>query len=223
MTETKQTMHVLIPTINCSQGKGTRCVELLEPMVKYSATEKDNNAYLFFTGVDSPDTVRGIELYNTRPALEEVHLQSDEFKTFAGSLGSEGVVSGPPVLDHYSPVHGFPSRSSSAASPTGTFIWLAELTCKDSASRDKVLELAEPLVKYVESNEPKTLSYYFLKSLDDDTKMTVFEQYVNKEALTEIHHKSEEFQDFGKKVREGGYVVDKTSTGYTTVIGHLSK
>lgn len=192
-------------------------------MVDYSKTETGNKAYLFFTGNDEPDVVRGIELYTNRSELDDVHLASSEFKTFAGALQSESVVVKAPVLDHYTPKSGFLTRPSNEASPTGTFIWLAEVTCKDKTARDESLKLAEKLASYVEANEPKTLSYQFLSSDDDETKFAVFEQYTNKEALTEIHHKSEVFSDFQTKLKDSGLVTGKTSSGYTTKTGYLSK
>lgn len=173
--------------------------------------------YFFFRSVDEPDTVWGLEKYDSKSALYDVHIKSTEFETFEEALKKEGLPSAPLALDNYSASHGFLQRPNATKSPKGTFVWVAELTCKDSKARDTVLELSQPLAKYVEDSEPKTLSYLFLKSLDDEAKLTVFEQYENKAALTDIHHHSDAFLSFGKKLKDSGLVVGKATTGLTTL------
>lgn len=170
--------------------------------------------YFFFQQEDNPDVLCGIEEYKEKDDLYEKHMKSSEFQTFAKSLGDENLLVGPPAFDNYSPASGFLIRPGQETN-SGKFVWIAKLTCKDKASRDKGLELSKKLGKYVYDNEPKTLSYLFLKSLDDEKVFTVFEQYENKEALTGIHHKSDEFKELMGALKE--LVTDKVTTGYNTM------
>lgn len=61
------------------------------------------------------------------------------------------------------------------------------------------------------------MAYLFLKSVDDEAKLTVFEIYESRSALFDVHHKSEAFKVFGG--RAGPHVMSKESTGYYTVDG----
>lgn len=54
--------------------------------------------------------------------------------------------------------------------------------------------------------------------------MTVFEIYETKEALTGIHHKSDQFKTFSTSISEKGLVAGKTATGFNTIgKGYLGK
>jgi quinol monooxygenase YgiN len=53
--------------------------------------------------------------------------------------------------------------------------------------------------------------------VDDEAKLTVFEIYDSRDALFEVHHKSEAFKRFGSQA--GPYVMSKETTGYFTVGG----
>lgn len=189
------------------------------------STDTSVDSYLFFHGEDDEDNVTGIEEYRQKDDLYDQHLKSTEFATFAGSLQNESLLVGEPELKNYDPQSGFLIREKDHSSPgSGKFIWIARLTCQSKEAREEVLELAKPLAKYVHDNEPKTLSYLFLKSLDNDKDMAVFEMYENKAALTDIHHKSEQFKKFGQALREKELVAIKNSSGYKTIgKGYLAK
>lgn len=158
----------------------------------------------------------GIEEYGHKDDLYEKHMKSDAFGTFAKALGDEKLFSKDLGLGNYAPASGFIVRPGQETN-SGKYVWIAEVTCKDSAGRDEAIRLASPLTKYVYDNEPKTLSYLFLKSLDDDKKFTVFEIYENKQALTEIHHKGDEFKKFMGALAEKGLVAEKVATAFTSI------
>lgn len=232
--------HILLPQIPCAKGKGQRVLELLSPMLKYSQNEKENcmqpgrqysreritnraDSYFFFQGEDNEDLIWGIEEYRQKDDLYEQHLKSSEFATFAGALKEESLVGGEISMKNFEPQSGFIAREKNY-SGTGNFIWVAQLTCASSKARDEILAKAKSLAKYVYDNESKTLSYLFLKSLDDDKDMAVFEIYENKAALTDIHHKSEEFLSFGKYIRENNLVTARSSQGFKAIgQGYLAK
>lgn len=144
--------------------------------------------------------------------MYEGHLKSAEFKTLADALGKEDLPRAELSLTDALPSHGFLTRKGQEC-PSGTFVWLVELTAKSTAGRDEILNLSKPLVEYVQANEEKTLSYLFLKDEKDDKKIWIFEMYETKEALTTIHHKSEAFSTFGGQLRERDLVADKKNTG----------
>ena len=215
--------HYLLPRLICNQGKAARCIELLQKMTDYSLTEKGNQAYCFSNGIDEQDTVLGFEQYTDRSALDDVHLQSQDFKDFVKTLTDEKILASAPKMDNYTYVDGFLTRSSTDQAPKDTFVWLAEVTFKDEESRSQGYALVKPLAAYVKENEPKTLSYIFLQSIENPLKMAVWEQYTEKDALFNIHHKSPQFAHFSTSMRENGYAVDKKSTGWTTSVGYLQK
>lgn len=182
-----------------------------------------SDSYFFFQAEDDDDAVWGLEEYRQKDDLYEQHLKSPEFATFVGTLQKESLLAGAPVMKNYASETGFLTREADYTS-SGKFIWIARLTCESSAARNEVLALFKPLAKYVYDNEPKTLSYLFLKSLDDDKDMAVFEIYENKAALTDIHHKSAEFAKFGQAVKEKNLVTGKTSSGFKSIgAGYLAK
>jgi len=217
--------HVLIPKFYCKPGGGAKVLSALKPMYTQTSSETANSTFFPFTAEDSPDTVFLIEEYTSRAECEGTHMSSSTFKEFAGAvLGDKTLLDTESSLGHYTPVKGFLTRPGVSEYPAGKFIWLAELTCKDEAAREEVLKVFSPLADYVEKNEQNTFAYMFLKSDDDPAKLAVFELYNEKRDLFEVHHKSAEFAKFGAAVKNGGFVIDKTSTGYlTTGEGWLAK
>lgn len=190
-------------------------------MIVLYGTDMAIDSYFFFTQEDNPDVLCGIEEYQEKDDLYEKHMKSNEFQTFAKSLNEEKLLNGDLALDNYSPASGFLVRPGHETN-SGKFVWIAKLTCKDKAARDKGLELSKTLAKYVYDNEPKTLSFLFLKSLDDEKVISVFEMYENKEALTGIHHKSDAFKQLMGDLKD--LVTEKVTTGYNTIDrGYLAK
>lgn len=162
-------------------------------------------------------------MYKDKADLYEAHMKSNEFGSFAKALGDEDIMAGELELGDFKPSSGFITRERDS-SPKGAYIWIAELTFKSKDARDDALEHAKPLVKSVEKDEPKTLSYLMLASEKDEKKLVVFEMYENRAALTDIHHKSSAFLEFGEYLKNQGTVQAKATTAYKAIgLGFLAK
>ncbi|ORY79434.1 Lecithin:cholesterol acyltransferase-domain-containing protein [Protomyces lactucae-debilis] len=172
------------------------------------------SAYFAYCSESDPDDILLFENYASKADCDK-HFKTDKLKEFGAVVVGECLKSDL-QMNYYEPVMGFLGRGEVSV-PKGQFVWLAELKCHDAEARDAIFEAAGDLIRYVHDNEPSTLAYLFLKSVDDEAKLTVFEIYESRAALFDVHHKSEAFKEFGGRV--GRHVMSKESTGYYTVDG----
>ncbi|KXZ44241.1 hypothetical protein GPECTOR_70g471 [Gonium pectorale] len=63
-----------------------------------------------------------------------------------------------------------------------------------------------PLAKYVTENEDGCLSYQLSWGEEDKDSLIIFERYVSKEYLENVHWKSEPFAQFRKDLESNGVV-----------------
>ena len=72
--------------------------------------------------------------------------------------------------------------------------------------------------------EPNTLSYELCTGEEDENDIIIYERYVTKGDLTGTHHGSQAFKDFGKKVADNGWALEKTrATYYETNLGFMRR
>lgn len=211
---------IIVPTIKFKPGKSAAGISSLQKdMFAYTGPEEGNASYYFFKGVESldADTVSAFEEYESAAVCDK-HVKSAALAQFGKAITAEGAEID---LGFYNPELGFVTRDASASAEghndgAWRFVWIAKLTCKDGAARTELLKLARPLVEYVHESEPKTLSYLFTSARDNETDVLVFEQYENKQALTNDHHSSQQFKDFFAQVGKAGLVTGKETKGYET-------
>ncbi|GIL86705.1 hypothetical protein Vretifemale_14953 [Volvox reticuliferus] len=82
-----------------------------------------------------------------------------------------------------------------------------------------------PLAQHVTRNEPGCWSYQLSWSDTDPDSFIIFERYVSKEYLEDVHWKSEPFLQFRKDLEENGveWVTKDVTKYYETGAGFMSR
>ncbi|MEW5301818.1 MAG: hypothetical protein WDW36_004653 [Sanguina aurantia] len=90
----------------------------------------------------------------------------------------------------------------------------------------KFVELFTELEKHVRANEEGALSYQLSISEEDPDAFIIFERYITKQYLEEVHFKSEAFKMFGTACRAAGIEYEsKNITKYMegSAVGYMAK
>ncbi|KAL0486210.1 hypothetical protein AKO1_001897 [Acrasis kona] len=193
--------------------------ELIDTSVK--SEEKTKCYYWFAPESGDKKNLYGVEIYEDESSWKE-HMATPQFKKFVESVQSNGLFTQSFSADNYEPVVGFVDRPGKETPSAGQHVLIVDFVAKSSADRDGLFKEAQSLVDHVEKNEDGTISYLFTKSLEDDKKILIFEQYTSKSYLTDVHQQSEEFKKKSPLIAQ--YVSDRKLTHYTSVgLGFTSK
>ena len=112
----------------------------------------------------------------------------------------------------------FPKKS-----PKGVFVLMIKLKIKEGRTKEW-LDHWQILADYCKSHEPNTVSYE--ASISDkpgeENVVLIYERYVAKKDLTEIHQKSAPFLEFQTKMKDLDIIESKEgSSYYETNVGYM--
>ena len=137
--------------------------------------------------------------------------------------------------------------AGAAAALTAAAAWYFSLHPKKPSSQKKVFVLAvrltlnpekgglqaflaawQPLAKFCLENEPNTLSYELAYGEEDPNEIIIYERYVTKSDLVDVHHKGAAFLAFGKRIGPdgplAGLVLNKTkATYFESNVGYMGR
>jgi quinol monooxygenase YgiN len=112
--------------------------------------------------------------------------------------------------------------SSAVPSHNGVFVLSVRLKLAAGKVPD-FIELWRPLAQHCRAHEPGTLSYECAVSDKEPDVVVIYERYVNKAYLTEVHQKSGPFLGFKAALAESGFVLDKSGESFVeSNVGYMS-
>jgi quinol monooxygenase YgiN len=159
------------------------------------------------------------EAYTSEDHCYNKHMNTDTFKTFFGSITSQGLLAGPPLLRHLTPSgQGFHTRGAekeAEARANGKIIGMSViLKFKDEAGLQAFRDILKPLTQYTKDNEPQTLSYEHYTIRNSPLELMIFERYRTLQDLTELHWKSDAFKTYAAANAKLGVIVGKEKRMY---------
>ncbi|DBB10600.1 hypothetical protein WJX82_003191 [Trebouxia sp. C0006] len=86
----------------------------------------------------------------------------------------------------------------------GAYLFTLRLNFATVDDRDAWFKKFKILAEYVAENEPTTLAYEAATSEDDPLEVLVYERYVDKDALKDIHEKSIEYLRLKDEIKSEG-------------------
>ncbi|KAK9448574.1 uncharacterized protein V1518DRAFT_374495 [Limtongia smithiae] len=200
-----------------------KVLESLGPEAVHVKANETTEAYYFYSPIDQPDTIFGLELYEDLAYAENVHMTSEPFKAFVAGAGPHSEK--PFKLDAYEPADvGFVTRPGFSKLQDPEVLLLLVYFTAAPGKRDAALELFKPVAADVWENEPEAFSYYFMKSVEEPDKFAIFERYKNRAALEVTHRSGEAFKTAFKAMADQGLISERIiHECVETGVGYLDK
>ena len=164
--------------------------------------------------------IMAFETYESESEFNRLHMTAPAVIKFLGAIDSDQLLGRPTSLNFLDFTGiGFHTRGEERekeVKKSGKKPWTAvvSVVVKKSEDIEKLLSLLSPLAQFVTENEPNTLTYAVFRSKSNSNEVLIFERYVTRADLEDVHEKSSQFQTFAAKLGESGILQSKTTRTY---------
>ena len=151
------------------------------------------------------------ETYTSEQEFERVHMGSPVIKAFLAQLGGD-MLSRETTLNFLEASgKGFHTRGQAREaevkqSKAKPYTLIVTITLKSEEAVDGFLAPFGELAEYVKASEPNTLTYEAYRSKNHPAEVVIFERYLARSDLVDVHMKSAAYQGFLAKVGTLGTV-----------------